>query len=151
MMMEFPGNCELKEFNRLYKRIDELYHEIALHMGISDSAFIVLYFICEMGEGCLQRDICNASFLSKQTIHSTIRKLQKDGILTLKQGRGRDMHILLTEQGRQFVEKEIFLVVQAETAALEDMQSQGSELVRLTEMYLKKLRENTVQLRLPEN
>ena len=39
--IKLEGN-ELREFNCLYKEVDEIYHEIALKMGISDSGFIIL-------------------------------------------------------------------------------------------------------------
>lgn len=40
---------ELREFNRLYKRLDDLYHSLSLKMGMSDSTFIILYSIAELG------------------------------------------------------------------------------------------------------
>ena len=39
--MENTFGNELREFNCLYKEVDEIYHEIALKMGISDSGFII--------------------------------------------------------------------------------------------------------------
>ena len=51
----------LKEFNRIYKKTNEIYHDIALRLGLSDSAFDILYSISELGDGCLQKDICNAT------------------------------------------------------------------------------------------
>ena len=65
--METISGYELKEFNRVYKEMDDLYHEIALKLGLSDSAFIILYALCEQGNGCLQKDICAQAFVSKQT------------------------------------------------------------------------------------
>ena len=44
----------LKEFNRIYKRTNEIYHDIAFRLGLSDSAFDILYSISELGDGCLQ-------------------------------------------------------------------------------------------------
>ena len=40
---------ELREFNRLYKRLDDLYHSLSLKMGMSDSTFMILYTIAELG------------------------------------------------------------------------------------------------------
>ena len=48
---------ELREFNRLYKRLDDLYHSLSLKMGMSDSTFIILYTIAELGDGCSQKEI----------------------------------------------------------------------------------------------
>lgn len=41
---------ESREFNRMYKEVDELYHEVALKSGLSDTSFLVL-FPCGMGDG----------------------------------------------------------------------------------------------------
>ena len=74
-------------------------------MGISDSAFSIFYTIYDLGDGCLQKDICYEFFANKQTVNSSIRKLVQEGYIYLKQGVGRDKHIFLTEAGKQFVEK----------------------------------------------
>lgn len=58
---------ELREFNKIYKEFDDLWHETALHIGLSDSAFDILYSVYCLGDGCLQRDICALSFGRKQT------------------------------------------------------------------------------------
>ena len=39
-MGQGPG---IREFNRLYKELDDLYHNLALRQGLSDSASIILY------------------------------------------------------------------------------------------------------------
>ena len=101
-MGQGPG---IREFNRLYKELDDLYHNLALRQGLSDSASIILYALYLLGDGCLQRDICDLSYISKQTINSSIRRLEQDGYLYLQPGRGRDMHICLTPEGRRLKKK----------------------------------------------
>lgn len=107
----------LTEFNRNYKEVNELYHDTALHVGLSDSAFEILYHLCENGDGCQQKDICAATCIPKQTIHSSIRNLEQNGYLTLTRGRGRGMLISLTDAGRALVQKTIFPVIQRENEA----------------------------------
>lgn len=68
-------NERIREFKKIDKELNDLYHGLALKIGISDSAFTILYVICELGDGCLQRDICYEAFASKQTVNSSIRKL----------------------------------------------------------------------------
>ena len=77
---------ESREFNRMYKEVDELYHEVALKSGLSDTSFLVLFSIVELGDGCLQKDICYEAFANKQTVNSSIRKLEREGYLYLKHG-----------------------------------------------------------------
>ena len=66
----------LKEYNHIYKEANDIYHEIARKLQLSDSALDIFYTIFEIGDNCLQRDICKASCLPKQTINSSIRKLR---------------------------------------------------------------------------
>ena len=136
----------LKEFNRLEKELDDLYHGVAVKANISDSAFTILYSICELGDGCLQRDICRETFANKQTVNSSIRKLTQDGYLYLEQGRGRDKHIFLTESGRTFVEEHISPIIQKEEAAFADLEAkEQAELLKLSKKYV-----NSLKLRMKE-
>lgn len=111
----------LKEFNRIYKKTNEIYHDIALRLGLSDSAFDILYSISELGDGCLQKDICNATCIPKQTIHFSIRQMEKSGYLTLSSGKGRSMHITLTDLGKNLLERTIYPVMQMEGEAFHCM------------------------------
>lgn len=111
----------LKEFNRIYKKTNEIYHDIALRLGLSDSAFDILYSISELGDGCLQKDICNATCIPKQTIHSSIRQMEKSGYLTLSSGKGRSIHITLTDLGKNLLERTIYPVMQMEGEAFHCM------------------------------
>lgn len=62
-MGQGPG---IREFNRLYKELDDLYHNLALRQGLSDSASIILYALYLLGDGCLQRDICDLSYIASR-------------------------------------------------------------------------------------
>lgn len=129
------------EFNRLTKAISELYHDISTHLGISDSVFDIFYAIVALGDGCCQKDICDYAFTSKQTIHSAIHKLEKDGLIYLESGKGREMHIFLTEKGNRFMEKKIAPVIAMENDACTQMDTKEIDtLLRLTEKYLNCLR-----------
>lgn len=78
----------LKEYNHIYKEANDIYHEITRKLQLSDSALDIFYTIFEIGDNCLQRDIYKASCMPKQTVNSSIRKLQTDGYLTLSPGKG---------------------------------------------------------------
>ena len=74
--MESKQNRTLKEFDSLYKMIDDVYHEIALSMHLTDSAFLILYCLLELGDGCSQKDICKLYSISKQTVNISTYFLQ---------------------------------------------------------------------------
>ncbi len=67
---------DMKRFNYLLGEMDAVYHEISLKLGMSDSAMIILYTICDIGDCCLLTEICRLSGLSKQTVNSALRKLE---------------------------------------------------------------------------
>ena len=140
--MKVHQGKDLRKYNELYRETDSLYHAIAVKSGLSDGAFWILYTICEYGDGCLQKDICNAFYVSKQTVHSAIRRLQEDGYLYLEAGKGRDKHIHLTEQGERLVEEKIAPVIVAENAVFDRMEAgERAKMLRQMEEYMRMLRE----------
>lgn len=122
----------LKEYNHIYKEANDIYHEIARKLQLSDSALDIFYTIFEIGDNCLQRDICKASCMSKQTVNSSIRKLQTDGYLTLSPGKGRSMHIHLTASGKKLIQEKLLPLIQIENDTLASFSPEECEqLLRL--------------------
>lgn len=68
---------EAGKYTYLAGEINALYHEAAVKMGISDSVQNILYVLCEKGGKCLQSEISKLTGISRQTINSAIRKLEK--------------------------------------------------------------------------
>lgn len=99
----------LKEYNHIYKEANDIYHEIARKLQLSDSALDIFYTIFEIGDNCLQRDICKASCMPKQTVNSSIRKLQTDGYLTLSPGKDEVCISILQLPARSLFRKSCFL------------------------------------------
>ncbi len=140
--MEQKQGRKLKEFNSIYRELDGIYHEIALRMGLSDSAFLILYAVAEFGEGFLQRDIAAHFFISKQTVHSAVGTLEKKGLLELRRGKRREMHMYLTAAGRQFVAEKIAPVQTAENLVFAEMgEEESREFLRLGRKYTALFRE----------
>ncbi len=134
-------SSSLREFNRLYKEFNEIYHLAARKLGLSDSAFDILYTICEIGDSCTQRDVCSATFIPKQTINSSIRNLEKEGYLTLSPGKGRSMHMHLTESGHRLLQRTIYPVVEAENMAFSKLTASECDLLlTLQNKYIEALR-----------
>ena len=128
----------LKEYNHIYKEANDIYHEIARKLQLSDSALDIFYTIFD---NCLQRDICKASCMPKQTVNSSIRKLQTDGYLTLSPGKGRSMHIHLTPSGQKLIQEKLVPLIRIENDAFEDMTVEECEqLIHLNAKYNQTLR-----------
>ncbi|MDD3368918.1 MAG: winged helix-turn-helix transcriptional regulator [Lachnospiraceae bacterium] len=134
---ERESTAELKRFNYLNSEINGQYHLAALKMGLSDSTMNILYALCEFGNGCTQRDICNLSGTSKQTINSAIRKLEKEEIIYLKPGNGRDMLVFSTEKGNHLLEEKIHPMIRLENEIFAEMtKTERDALLNLTQKYL---------------
>ncbi|MDO4942961.1 MAG: MarR family transcriptional regulator [Lachnospiraceae bacterium] len=135
--MKLKQGRELKEFNSLYKELDKLYHRIALEIGLSDSAFFILYSIAEFGNGCLQKDIAEHYFISRKTINSSIKNLEAQGYIELKKGNRRDMHLYLTQTGQKFVNENIVPVFELENSVFEEFSKEEcQQFIQLTEKYV---------------
>ncbi|HIW75380.1 MULTISPECIES: MarR family winged helix-turn-helix transcriptional regulator [Gordonibacter] len=106
-----------REYNNLYRLSNELYHNVAVRMGLSDSAFDILYALDDLGDGCSQKEVCVASGLSKQTVNSSVHQLVRSGALELRTEGGRGTHLHLTKAGHALVARCIHPVVKAEEAA----------------------------------
>ena len=134
-------------FNRIYKEYNEIYHDAATRLGLSNSEFDTLYAICELGDGCKQSDICRTTFIPKQTVNSAIRVLEKKDYLTLASGKGRSMHIYLTEQGLQLVRRTIFPMVEIENEAFPKLtEKEYKTILHFHAQYLAALREGIQKL-----
>lgn len=142
-------DAQLKELNRLYKETDDMYHDISVGLGLSDSAMMILYGICQSAEPCTQRDICNQWSLKKQTINSAIGSLIKSGYLFTRPSDSdcRNKFIELTEQGRKLVEKTVLPLLEAEKNAFSCFTAGERELLlKLTAKHVGFLQAETKKL-----
>ena len=134
---------DLARLNRINKAMNDGYHEVSARHGVNDSEFDILYSIYELGDGCLQREVCKVSYLAKQTVHSAIRKLESQEIIRLEPGKGRQMHIRLTERGRDKISQLIVPIVRSEEEALHAFdEAEVQQLLTLYERYTECLRRN---------
>lgn len=151
MHMKVEQCDALREYNRLYRELENLYYEISVKAGISCSAFWIMYTIVELGDGCLQKDIAQRYSFSRQTISSSVRSLEKKGYITLKHGKGRNMHLILTQEGNEFVHEKIAPLMETENRVFEHMSLEESrELLRLSCKYNEIFREQVMKLLSPE-
>ena len=145
--MEYRAGEELRELNRLYKELDDIYHNIALKLNLSDSAFIIFYTLCEVGEGCSQKDICNQAAISKKTINSAIQKLEQEDYICMRHGKDRQMQIYLTEKGQKMLQEKIYPVMQIENNVFQKMEeTEARELLRLFQKYVLQLQAEAREL-----
>ena len=145
--MKFEKHPVLQEFDCFNNTIRELYHEIAVMQGLSDSAYAILQAILVLGNGCTQTEIYKYTLLNKQTVNSSAKKLSRDGLIDFKPGVGRELKIYLTPKGEALVREKILPIEQAENKIFEEMtDNEHQEILRLMEKYLKSFRSKIVKL-----
>ena len=116
-------------FNAAINGSEEICRAVAKSFGLSDCAFWILYFIRQSEEKVTQKDICSFIYQPKQTVHSALKKMVKDGLIEVGAYNGkRHKYVTLTEKGEEFSKKTVDLVLAEEIAAFEDMDASEREL-----------------------
>lgn len=140
--MEKANQSEVRRYNRLISEIDEVYHEIALRQGFSDSAMAILYALSDNSGQCRLPELIKLSGINKQTVNSALRKLEKDDIVYLEPAGGKSKRVCLTEKGLSTVHKTVDRVLDVEKKIYASWSQEEWELyVQLTERYLCQLQE----------
>lgn len=138
---------KLQRINWLISETDSLYHQASLKIGLSDSASRILYALYTRGGSCLLSDIYKDSGISKQTVNSALRKLEKEGVIRLEQYHGKAKKVFLTEQGKEKADKTVSRLVDAEIGAFESWTDEEIDAyLCLTNKYLETFREQVDKL-----
>ncbi|MDE6975722.1 MAG: MarR family transcriptional regulator [Lachnospiraceae bacterium] len=127
----------LKHFNFLTSEINSVYHEAALKFGLSDSAMMVLYAVCDHDGSCLLNEIGRLSGTSKQTVHSAVRRLEEEGYVRLDAFDGRKKVVRLTEGGEELMKRTALQLIRIEEEIWDSWTQEECELyLSLTQRYL---------------
>ena len=137
----------IRRYNHLEGEINAVYHRISLKLGLSDSAAIILYTICNSGDACPLRDICRLSGLSKQTVNSALRRLEADGAVCLEAAGPRSKTVCLTEAGKLLADRTARRIIQAENEIFAAWPQEDVETyLALPERFLSDIRKKADQL-----
>ena len=135
---------DMKRYNHLIGEIDAVYHEISVKLGMSDSATRILYTICDNEGQCPLQEICYRSGLSKQTVNSAIRKLEKEGIVYLEPIYSKNKNVCFTNQGRKLAEHTVVQIIYAENEIFASWPREDMEhYLELTKRYLADITEKS--------
>lgn len=137
----------LARFNYITSEMNAAYHEATVKLGLSDSAMIVLYTVCICGDGCPIGDILHHSGISKQTVNSSLRKLERNGILTLAAVDGKQKKVMLTEHGKSLAESTAMRVIRIENAIFDFWSEEEQKtFLELNQRYLTALQKQIKEL-----
>lgn len=97
-----------------------LYDEYAKSNGILMKTFLVLNVLFYAKDGMTQKEICEHTFQSKQTVSLIIKSLSDDGYVTLSESAldKRNKTVCMTDAGRSYAERPVRHITQAEDAAM---------------------------------
>lgn len=145
-MSELTFQEFIRRHNGLYKENNEIYHRLARHFGLSDTAFWILYTLREMGGSVSQSQLCGELFLSKQTIHSALKQLEQGGFLQLENlpNNRKNKLVRVTPRGEQLlcqVADPVFAMEERTFLRLSPQQRQA--LLELDEALLNALRQES--------
>jgi DNA-binding MarR family transcriptional regulator len=143
MLATISAEEKLRHINSMLSEISNIYQKLLISKNVPESVFIVMSSIMEFGEGCLQKDISEKSYINKKTVNSTIKKLQKEGYIELVAGKYPNMHIYLTDMGKNYMRENILPIIELENKVLDSMPSREFEvLVDSYRKYIDNFREH---------
>ncbi len=135
------NNEYIQTINRLLKECDMVYHDAAANAGLSDCAFWILYTLQDTDRSYTQSEIGDLASMPRQTVNSALKKLERDGILTLEHTEEKlRKQICLTEKGQDFSEQYIVPVMQAELRVCASFPDEEKDLLlRIFRSFVEKM------------
>lgn len=152
MTATITADEKLRHINNMLSEISDIYQKLLLSKNVPESVFIVMSSILELGEGCLQKNIAEKSYINKKTVNSTIKKLQKEEYIELKAGKYPNMHIYLTEKGQMYMQEKIVPIIELENTVLDRMpEKEFGILVDSYRKYIDNFRESVEEFAMRNN
>ena len=130
--MKKDTTVRLQTQTAFFKEMDYFVHKEAKSLGLSDSAYGILAAIGKAEGSLAQKELADACFLSKQTINSAIKSLEKRGLIELIKGKGG---ISMNEKGSQYYHEHILPFVELEKKVLEKMGEEAALFLSLSKRY----------------
>ncbi len=134
---------QIDMINQHIKELNSLYHTAAVRSGVSDGEICVWSMLLTTDKEYSQQDLCEFLFLPKQTINSIVSGLTKKGYIYLEHVPGtRNRKVIrLSDEGRDYGEKNIMWIFEAEQHAMADTDPHEiSILTSMLERYIDKLK-----------
>lgn len=97
-----------------------LYDAYAKKNGILMNTFLVLNVLYYAKEGLTQKEICERTFHSKQTLSLIVKKLLQDGYVVMEEDMEdkRNKKIIMTEAGRAYAKIPVEHITRSEDTAM---------------------------------
>lgn len=123
-------------WNEYLNEITGLYHNVSMKLNISDSECMIMYMLYDEPKPITQSDIVRTTGLSKQTVNSAIRKLEKGGIITLEKLNEKSKILVVTEIGKKVIAEKIMPIIEMENRVFDSWTKEEASLfLELTKKY----------------
>ena len=119
-----------------------LYDEYAKRHGMLMKTLLVVNVLFYAREGMTQKEICQRTFQSKQTVNLIVKNLLADGYATIAGSPedGRSKQIWMTEAGRAYCEKVVRHITWAEDTVMSMFSpEEQKQLIDLSRTFTKNL------------
>ena len=123
--------------------IDEVYYLNEGKRKLSDGELCVMYALDD-GKPHSQREISQEWLVPKTSVNTIVKRWEKEGYLTLTPipGKRREMHIMLTDTGREYAKDFLGFLYQAEEQALAlTVEKYGKEFIGAVEFFGTRLKD----------
>lgn len=127
-----------RTFDLLYRKSDQLYHEIAVNCGVSENAYWLMYVIYTCGGTATLKTLAARCCSPKQTLSSALRALERKGYVETSycEGSRKSKQVSFTETGREFARTKIVPANIAERRAFQTLEpAERSQMLCLVEKY----------------
>lgn len=127
--------------------INSAFHRAAFKLGMNDSEMSIFYVIARCGEGCNQSELYKRTGHRRSTINSAIRKMEREELLYLEPGDGRNTRVFLTEKGRRRSQETVGRLLRIEEGIADTWpESERRQFVDLNTRFFTQLSEEIEKL-----
>jgi len=123
--------------------IDEVYYASEKKKRLSDAELCIMYALDD-GQPHSQKEICDEWLVPKTTVNTITKKWEAQGYLTLMPipGKRREMHIMLTDAGRDYAKEFMSFLYRAEDIAMKKtIEKYSDEFIEVIEFFGASLKE----------
>ncbi|MFR2768582.1 MAG: MarR family winged helix-turn-helix transcriptional regulator [Thomasclavelia sp.] len=139
---------KMLELNEIMKETDDLYRNLAKKFKMSDCMIWILYILREDDRSVTQSDMCNMMYMPKQTVNSSLKKMESEGYIELLNiNDKRSKQVCLTEKGVDLANNTVDIIISKENNALSKMDKEEQALfINLFKKYKDLLKESFMEI-----
>ena len=139
---------KMLELNEIMKETDDLYRNLAKKFKMSDCMIWILYILREDDRSVTQSEICNMMYMPKQTVNSSLKKMEAEGYIELLSiNDKRSKQVCLTEKGVDLANNTVDIIISKENNALSKMDKEEQALfINLFKKYKDLLKESFMEI-----